>query len=581
MSFLLLFSFLAGFATILAPCIWPLLPLVLSASSSGGRRKPFGLTLGVMSSFTLFTLFISYLESVLHINPNAFRLLAVLVLALLGISLLFPSLGARFEILVGRLVNPLGRLQGTPGPGERRGTGFGAGYVAGFFMGILWTPCAGPILAAVATLAATRAVTLQVFMVTLAYVLGMGIPLFLVSLGGNVVFAKMRKFSKYTGMAQRVFGVVMILVAVMIYTNYDKTLQLKVLAAFPGYGHLLDGVENNQTVSTQLDSLRGVSATAAGPIGADGLADLGPAPDFAGIHAWLNSPPLHMADLRGKVVLVDFWTYSCINCLRTLPYTKAWYKNYGPDHFVLIGVHSPEFAFEQDTSNVQNALKEFNIAYPVAQDNGFQTWNAYHNRYWPAEYLIDANGRIRKADFGEGGYDAMDAAIQRLLAEAGHPAASGVDVAATREGDDDDETPESYLGLARLDRFASNEKAVAGLRTYSFPRSLGRDQIAYQGPWTLSEQTAKPGKGSALELQFSADKVYLVVGPGRRGDEIGLSLDGGPVAAAAGADVKGSKALLDTVRLYNLIDLKGKPASHRLRLKFLDPGTAVYAFTFG
>ncbi|HTA17567.1 MAG TPA: cytochrome c biogenesis protein DipZ, partial [bacterium] len=458
MSFLLFFSFLAGFATILAPCIWPLLPLVLSASSSGGRRKPFGLTLGVMSSFTLFTLFISYLESVLHINPNAFRLLAVLVLALLGISLLFPSLGARFEVLVGRLVNPLSRLQGPkPGPGDERATGFGAGYVAGFFMGILWTPCAGPILAAVATLAATRAVTLQVFMVTLAYVLGMGVPLFFVSLGGNVVFAKMRKFSKYTGMAQRVFGVVMILVALMIYTNYDKTIQLKVLAAFPGYGHLLDGVENNQTVSTQLDSLRGVSAGAAVQVGADGLADLGPAPDFTGIHAWLNSPPLRMADLRGKVVLVDFWTYSCINCLRTLPYTKAWYKNYGPDHFVLIGVHSPEFAFEQDTSNVDKALKEFGISYPVAQDNGFETWNAFHNQYWPAEYLIDANGRIRKADFGEGGYDAMDAAIQRLLAEAGHPAASGVKVVATEEGDDEDETPESYLGLARLERFASNE----------------------------------------------------------------------------------------------------------------------------
>jgi thiol-disulfide isomerase/thioredoxin len=288
-----------------------------------------------------------------------------------------------------------------------------------------------------------------------------------------------------------------------------------------------------------------------------------------------------MAGLRGKVVLVDFWTYSCINCLRTLPYTKAWYKQYGPADFVLVGVHSPEFAFEQDTANVQHALAQFGISYPVAQDNGFQTWKAFHNEYWPAEYLIDANGRIRKADFGEGGYDAMDAAIRRLLAEAGHPVASGVDVSTAAEGDDDDETAESYLGLARLERFASNEKAVAGPRTYSFPKSLGEDQIAYKGPWNLSDQAAKPGKGSALELQFSADKVYLVIGPGHGGDKIGVSLDGEPVAAAAGADVKGSDVVLDTVRLYNLIDLKGKPGSHRLRLKFLDPGTAVYAFTFG
>jgi Thioredoxin like C-terminal domain len=175
----------------------------------------------------------------------------------------------------------------------------------------------------------------------------------------------------------------------------------------------------------------------------------------------------------------------------------------------------------------------------------------------------------------------MDAAIRRLLAEAGHPAASGVDVSTVSEGDDDDETPESYLGLARLERFASNEKAVAGARTYSFPKTLGQDQIAYQGPWTLSAQAAKPGQGSALELRFSADKVYLVIGPGHSGDRIGLTLDGKPLVETAGADVKGSNVVLDAVRLYNLVDLKGKPGSHRLRLKFKDAGTAVYAFTFG
>ena len=225
MLFLLFFSFLAGFATILAPCIWPLLPLVLSVSSTGGKRKPFGLTLGVMTSFTLFTLFVSYLERILHIDANVFRLMAVVIIGLLGISLLFPALGARFEAWINQVLQPLqNRLQG-----QGEGTGFGAGYVAGFSIGLVWAPCAGPILATIATLAATQSVSFQVILVTLAYAVGLGIPLLLVSLGGSVIFARMRKVNKYTGIIQQAFGVVMIAVALLIYTNYDKTIQLKIL----------------------------------------------------------------------------------------------------------------------------------------------------------------------------------------------------------------------------------------------------------------------------------------------------------------------------------------------------------------
>ncbi len=576
MLFLLFFSFLAGFATILAPCIWPLLPLVLSVSSTGGKRKPFGLTLGVMTSFTLFTLFVSYLERILHIDANVFRLMAVVIIGLLGISLLFPALGARFEAWINQVLQPLqNRLQG-----QGEGTGFGAGYVAGFSIGLVWAPCAGPILATIATLAATQSVSFQVILVTLAYAVGLGIPLLLVSLGGSVIFARMRKVNKYTGIIQQAFGVVMIAVALLIYTNYDKTIQLKILEAFPSYGNLLSGVENNKIVSDQLDSLRGTKATQATAGMGGKLADLGPAPEFTGITNWLNSPPLTLASLKGKVVLVDFWTYSCINCLRTLPNTKAWYQKYGPDHFVLIGVHAPEFAFEKDTANVQKALKQFDITYPVPQDNDFKTWGAFHNEYWPAEYLIDAKGHIRLADFGEGHYDEMDAAIRQLLAEAGHPVAGGAALVQA-PSDSYDQTPESYLGLDRLDRFASPQKPAAGSHTYSLPQTLPNHHLAYEGAWTLTGEAAKPAQGSALEFQFTADKVYLVIGPAQKGDQVSIFLDGKPIGDASGTDVQNGKVLLDTQRLYNLVDLKGKPGTHRLRVEFTDPGTSVYAFTFG
>ncbi len=576
MAFLLFFSFLAGFATILAPCIWPLLPLVLSVSSTGGKRKPFGLTLGVMTSFTLFTLFVSYLERFLHIDANVFRLVAVIIIGLLGIALLFPSLGAKFETWINNFLQPLqNRLQG-----QGEGTGFGAGYVAGFSIGLVWAPCAGPILATIATLAATQAVSFQVVLVTLAYAVGLGIPLFLVSLGGSVIFAKMRRVNKYTGRIQQVFGVIMIGVALLIYTNYDKTIQLKILEAFPSYGNLVNGVENNKIVSDQLDSLRGIKARQESGETGGKLADLGPAPEFTGITNWLNSPPLTMAGLRGKVVLVDFWTYSCINCLRTLPNTKAWWQKYGPDHFAIIGVHAPEFAFEKETANVQKALKQFDITYPVPQDNDFKTWGAYHNQYWPAEYLIDAQGHIRLAHFGEGHYDEMDAAIRQLLAEAGHPV-QGEAALTQAPSEDYDQTPESYLGLNRLQRFSSPQKPVAGNQTYALPQTLPGHHIAYEGAWTLTGESAGPAQGSALEIQFTADKVFLVIGPPEKGGQVSLFLDGKPIGGAGGVDVKDGKVTLDTHRLYNLVDLKGKPGTHRLRIVFDNPGILTYAFTFG
>lgn len=575
MGALLFFAFLAGFATILAPCIWPLLPIVLSASAGSGKRRPLGITFGVMTSFTIFTLSISYLERFLHIDPNLFRLVAVIIIGLLGLSMLIPSLGARFETFVNQILSPFQNKI------RKEGSGFGAGYVTGFSIGLVWAPCAGPILATIATLAATQAVDTKVVLVTLAYVSGLGIPLFIFSVTGSLFFSRMRKLTKYTGVIQQVFGVIMIAAALLIYTNYDKVIQVKILNLFPSYGNFLNKIESNEKVSKELSALRGEEDLKPQVSQGEGLSDLGPAPELTGIANWLNSAPLSMESLKGKVVLIDFWTYSCINCVRTLPHLTGWYERYKDKGFVIIGVHTPEFAFEKDIKNVQNALKQFKINYPVAQDNAYGTWKAYKNRYWPAKYLVDANGRIRYTHFGEGKYDKTENAIRTLLQEAGQT----IDVSLNLLEDKTPRykrTPETYLGVKRMAHFSSLEKPIIGEQTFTLPEILSQDHFAYQGVWTLNNESGKAKKGSALEIHFKADKVFLVIGPSAAGQSVTLFIDGKKVNATnAGADVKDGNIMLDQERLYHLIDLKGKLESHTLRIEFNNDDIKVYAFTFG
>jgi len=542
---LLIFSFLAGFITILAPCIWPLLPIVFSASSGGGKRKSLGLALGVMTSFTIFTLFISTIVKIFSINPNSLRLVATVIIGLMGLSLLIPALGARFEVFINNLLGPL------QSKFKKEGTGLGAGLVTGFSLGLVWAPCAGPILATIATLSATQSVNIKVVAVTLAYVLGLGIPLYIFSSFSAGLFKKMRAVNKYTGLIQQAFGLIMIVTAILIYTNYDKAIQVKVLNLFPGYGRFLGQFENNSRLQKELDNLAGRKAQTVTEDNQKLLFEGGPAPEFAGIAQWLNTPtPLSLQALRGKVVLIDFWTYSCINCVRTLPHLTTWYERYKNDGLVIVGVHTPEFAFERETQNVENAIKQFDITYPVAQDNDYQTWESYQNHYWPAEYLIDARGHIRRAHFGEGGYDHMEEAIRGLLKGNGHTIEG--DLSSVKDQTPrQDSTPETYLGTRRMPRFAS--------------------PVSYQGIWNMQAEYAKSGPGAALVLKFHTDKVFLVVGPAHAGDKIKVWMDG-----KAMDDI-----ILDNQRLYDVIDLKGAVETHTLRLEFPDEGTAVYAFTFG
>lgn len=581
MPLLLIIAFISGLVTILAPCIWPLLPIILSTSVGASRAKSFGITLGIIASFGVFTLTVSYLVSVLKFDPEILRYFAVFVIGFLGLTLVLPPLSRYLEAQVSKLSGKFGA-----GANSQGKTGFWGGLTVGLALGIVWTPCAGPILAAIATLAATRAVNAGIVLVTVVYLIGIAIPLFFFSVASSSVFQKAKIFNKYTGRIQQVFGVVMIIVALLIFKGWDRTLQAKLLDVFPSYSGFLSDIGNSDAVRKELDKLKEDRNEDDGDgSGKSDLKVLGNAPDFVGIEKWLNSEPLSIDDLRGKVVLVDFWTYTCINCIRTLPYVTSWYDKYHDQGFVVVGVHTPEFEFEKKTENVQNAIERYKINYPVAQDNDFRTWDNYDNRYWPAKYLIDANGKIRYTHFGEGKYEETEKNIQSLLAEMG----SSVSEDLTREDGrallaiGSPPTPETYLGIARLNelQFASKESPFRGTRAYSLEQSLKKDQFAYIGTWMLSDEYAMASEGSALELNFLAQNVFLVIKPSAVGQKIKVILDGKEIAADESAsDDVDSVITLDEERLYNIVEFEQKQ-NRKLRLEFLDNGIEVYAFTFG
>ncbi len=581
MIVLLTFAFFSGLVTILAPCIWPLLPIILSASATGGKRKPFGITLGIITSFAFFTLALSYIVKIIPFNPDGLRLFAVIIIGFLGLTLLVPALSQKVEGMVSRLSNKLGINPSS------KGDGFWGGFLTGSALGIVWTPCAGPILATIATLAATRSVNSDIILVTLVYVVGVGIPLFLFATLGQKVFAKSRMLSKYTGRIQQIFGGIMIATALLIFTNYDKVLQAKLLDAVPAYSKFIFDLEGNKNVKEQLDRLRNNNGSSGNrnnvfnPMD-QSLPNLGKAPEFTGIEKWLNTDkPPTMKSLGGKVVLVDFWTYTCINCIRTLPHVTSWYDKYKDQGLVVVGVHTPEFEFEKNTNNVLGAVAQYKIRYPVAQDNNYETWRAFDNHYWPAKYLIDREGNIRYFHFGEGEYDTTEHHIRELLAEGGKQV-EGPMVDLKDETPTGYQSPETYLGSLRAERFASDELFTNGKRKFTLSKGQPDHYFSYGGNWEIYDEYSASEKDTVMEFNFVANKVFLVITPKSPQDEINVYLDGKNVSATnAGADVKDGKVILTEPRLYNLIDLHGKKGSHILRLEFKTPGIKVYAFTFG
>ena len=459
MALLMLFGFIAGAVTAVSPCVLPILPIALSAGATGGRRRPLGIVIGLAVSFTFAIVALVYVISALGLPDDLLRKLAIFVLIAFGITLMIPPLAARLEAW-------LSRFAGRAGVAGRGGEGFWSGTAVGASLGLIYAPCAGPILAGVITVTASQPFTAGRLAVALSYGIGSAVVLYILMLGGRRVVAPLAR--RGVGL-QVAMGAVMVVVALAMLQNYDVRFENTIAADLPSF--LITpthGLEDTAGVRSALEEVRGEAAHGVGgraanqgapktdPAGA--LPVLGKAPEFVDTQQWFNTPgdrPLTMRGLRGRVVLIDFWTYSCINCLRTLPYLKAWDARYRRDGLTIVGVHTPEFPFEHEASNVAEAIQRNGLRYPVVQDNDYGTWNAYGNQYWPAEYFIDAKGEVRYVDFGEGSYGKKEKVIRELLAEAGHRVSGRGPVVHAVAPSAGVTTPETYLGAARAERFTN------------------------------------------------------------------------------------------------------------------------------
>jgi cytochrome c biogenesis protein CcdA/thiol-disulfide isomerase/thioredoxin len=580
---LILFGFVAGAATALSPCVLPVLPIALSAGATGGRRRPAGIVAGLAVSFTFATVALVYVISALGLPDDLLRKLAIFVLIAFGVSLMIPPLAARLEATMSGFAARAGVRTG--------GEGFWSGTVVGAGLGLVYAPCAGPILAGVITVSASQPFTAGRLAVALSYGVGSAVVLYFLMLGGRRVIAPLAR--RGVGL-QIAMGAVMVFVALAMLRNYDVKFQNTIAGDLPSF--LVNPsrpLEDTSAVHDALAEVRGSSGglgeavAEAAPMpeatGHDsGLPVYGEAPEFVDNQRWFNTPgdrPLTLRSLRGRVVLVDFWTYSCINCLRTLPYLTAWDRRYRKDGLTIVGVHSPEFPFEKDAGNVEEAIERNRIEYPVAQDNDLATWNAYGNQYWPAEYFIDARGRVRFAHFGEGSYGEKEKVIRELLAEAGDtPKGKKAQISAVAPSQGVT-TPETYLGAARAERF-TNPMLSPGLHDFPPPPPPGEDEFAYGGRWRITLDSATAAGGSSLDLNFGARRVYVVLGSPGRERRMRVLLDGRPIPAAlAGADVHNGVVVVSAQRLYEVVDLP-RVEHHVLRL-IPEPGVTGYSFTFG
>jgi cytochrome c biogenesis protein CcdA/thiol-disulfide isomerase/thioredoxin len=575
MALLMLFALVAGAGTALSPCVLPILPAVLSAGVTGGRRRPLGVVTGLALSFTFATVGLVYVIDALGLPNGAARDLAIAILLVFGISLLFPPLGDRIEAAASRLA---------PGPARFRGDGFGSGLVVGASLGLVYAPCAGPILAGVIVVSAAQDFTAGRLAVAFSYAVGSAIVLYLLLIGGRGLA---RRLAPVRGRVQMALGAVMVIVAVAMTANLDTRFQTAIASDLPGFlVNPTKDLEQSRAISADLEKVaqHGPPIVPASELDQPvSLQTYGRAPDFTGTQEWFNTPggeSLSLGDLRGKVVLIDFWTYTCINCIRTLPYLEAWQQRYGGQGFTVVGVHSPEFPFEKDAGNVQAAIRQNHLTYPVVQDNDLATWDAWGNQYWPADYLVDSQGDVRDAHFGEGGYADTERAIRTLLAEAGHRNLGAGARAAAQAPSAGTITPETYLGAARARGWVNGVIRPGDQSFGAAPGPLSVNQFAYAGNWGITDEDATSGPGGEIDLQFDARRVFLVLGSPDRARRVQVLLDGRPIPPKlAGSDVRRGFATVQAQRLYRLVDLPAV-AEHRLSLIF-DPGISGYAFTFG
>jgi cytochrome c biogenesis protein CcdA/thiol-disulfide isomerase/thioredoxin len=571
MVLLTLFAFVAGAGTALSPCVLPVLPVALAAGATGGRRRPLGVVAGLVLSFTFATVALVYLIAALGLPDDLLRNVAIGVLVGFGAVLIVPRLAARVEAGLTRLTSRV--------PTATRGEGFGSGVLLGMSLGLLYAPCAGPILAGVITVSASQTFTAGRLVVALSYSLGSAVVLYALMLGGRRVT---RAVGRRSGALQPAMGAVMVIVAVAMAADLDIRFQNEIADELPAaLVTPTKALEDSEEARASLADIRGDGGE--GTVGqadvpetrAGTLPVLGRAPEIEGTQQWFNTPngrSLTLGELRGDVLLIDFWTYSCINCIRTLPHLKAWDERYREAGLTVIGLHAPEFPFERDAGNVARAIEQNGLEYPVAQDNDFATWNAYGNQFWPAKYLIDSRGRVRYTHFGEGAYDETEGAIRTLLREAGKEDLGGR-AAARSESASAAATPETYVGSARAERFV-NGPLIDGTSTFTLGDQAAADlplhHAGLDGRWRIEpERSIAAGAGSRLHLRFAARKVFLVLGSER-----------GTRAVRVGVDGRAHRTVrVSAHTLYELVRLPSAGV-HLLTLE-LPKGVEAYAFTFG
>jgi cytochrome c biogenesis protein CcdA/thiol-disulfide isomerase/thioredoxin len=604
---LFVLAYLGGVLTIVSPCILPVLPFVFARADRPFIRSGLPMLIGMAVTFAVVAT-LAAVAGAWAVEANQYgRAAAILLLSLFGLALLFPA-------LADRLAKPLVafgvRLSATA---EHGATAQGAtvlpSLVLGVATGFLWAPCAGPVLGLILTGAALGGASVETSLLLLTFAAGAATSLGLALAVGGRVFAAMKRSLGVGEWIRRGLGVAVLAAVVAIALGVDTGFLTRVSTASTAALEqgLLDRVRpqspNPETTPSVVmngpGAMTGSPAMMGGPAmmmkgkSADQSDDLpieGALPPLVGATEWLNSKPLTPEGLKGKVVLIDFWTYSCINCLRAIPYVRAWAQKYKDQGLVVIGVHAPEFAFEKNIKNVRSAVTDLKIDYPVAIDNDYAIWRAFNNQYWPAHYFIDAEGRIRHHHFGEGEYDESERTIQRLLAEAGKTVSADL-VAVNTSGAEaapdmsNVGSPETYVGYDKAENFISPGGAVEDSRHVYAAATPRLNEWALAGDWTIAKEDAALNEpGGSIIYRFHARDLHLVLGPGPDGKPVRfrVTIDGAAPSDSHGADADANgQGVVTGQRLYQLIRQNGKIADHTFEIRFLDPGVQAYAFTFG
>ncbi|MGE8474320.1 MAG: cytochrome c biogenesis protein DipZ [Paraburkholderia hospita] len=612
---LIVLAYLGGALTILSPCILPVLPFVFARADQPFARSGLPLLGGMALTFALVATLAAVGGGWVTQANQYGRWIAIVLLGVFGLTLLLPRLADRLMHPLVSAGNRLSELAQTDGAKPR----IGSSFLLGIATGLLWAPCAGPILGLVLTGAALRGASVGTTFLLLAYAAGAATSLAIALLIGGRVFTAMKRSLGAGEWVRRGIGVAMLCGVAAIALGLDTGVLTKVstVATSGIEQHLVDSlsprklagdammsanVSNDGPAMMKAADVQPASANVTPPAGtmmrasaaAAPLPVEGTLPSLTGAVQWLNSPPLTNAQLKGKVVLVDFWTYSCINCLRTLPYVKAWSQKYRDMGLVVIGVHAPEFAFERNIDNVKKATHDLGVDYPVAIDNNYAIWRAFGNQYWPAHYFVDAQGRVRHHHFGEGEYEQSEKVIQQLLVEAGHPEAAQVATGLTQRAKgveaaadgNDMMSPETYIGYARAENFASpGGEAENRAHTYAAPSSPEVNDWGLAGTWKVgAEHATLAAPNGRIVYRFHARDLHLVLGPGAAGKPVHfrVTIDGATPGDARGTDVGADgTGVVTEQRLYQLVRQTGDVADHTFTIEFLDPGVEAYAFTFG